>query len=131
MKTLVRRIPVFVAILALSTSLAMAGSWVFLGERQVDRLTEKDTIHVGADKGTFSKIRFRVKRSGVDFHDVKVHFVNGEVFDVSLKSFVKAGEQTRVIDLPGKDRKIEKVVFWYDTDGVKKGKGKVKLFGRK
>ncbi len=127
---LLRRIPIVLVIVALSSSLAMAGQWILLGERAVDRLIEKDTIHVGAEKGTFTKIRFRVRRSGVNFHDVKVYFANGEVFDVSLKTFIKAGEQTRIIDLPGKNRKIDKVVFWYDTDGVKKGKGKVKLFGR-
>jgi len=127
----IQRLSLFLLILALSTSMAMAGQWILLGERNVDRLTEQDIIYVGADKGTFTKIRFRVRRSGVDFHDVKVHFANGEIFTVALKSFVKAGEQTRIIDLPGKDRKIEKVVFWYDTDGVKKGKGKVRLFGKK
>ena len=127
----IRRAFVFLLIVAMSTSMVMADEWILLGERKVDRLTDRDTIVVGADKGTFRKIKFRVKRSGVDFHDVKVHFENGEVFDVTLKSFIKAGSATRVIDLPGGARRIEKVVFWYDTDGKKKGRGVVKLFGRR
>ena len=126
-----RRIPVLLAILALSTTIALAGPWVLLGQRTVNRLTDRDTIVVGVEKGTFTKIKLKVKRSGIHFHNVKVHFANGELFDVSLKTFIAAGNETRVIDLPGKDRKIEKVVFWYDTDGKKKGKGIVKLFGRK
>ena len=126
-----RRVSVVLLVVALSTTLAMAGPWKVLGTCKANRLTDRDTIHVGADKGTFRKIKFKVFKSGVDFHDVNVHFANGEVFDVKMKEFIRAGGETRVIDLPGGARTIEKVVFWYDTDGKKRGKGKVRLLGRR
>ena len=128
---IMRRVSVVLLVVALSTTLAMAGPWKVLGTCKVNRLTDRDTIHVGSGHGTFHKLKFKVFKSGVDFHDVKVHFANGEVFDVKMRSFIKAGGESRVIDLPGGARTIEKVVFWYDTDGKKAGKGRVKLLGRR
>jgi len=116
---------------AMITSLSFAGSWQILGKKKVNRMVDRDTIQVKAAKGTFTKIKLKVKKSGVHFLDVKVYFSNGEVFDVSVKKFIKAGHETRVIDLPGKRRKIKKVVFWYDTNGLKKGKGVVQLLGKR
>jgi len=127
---MLKRVLVICLVFSLMSSSLVAGEWVFLGKRNVNRGLDKDTIHVGAKKGTFKKIKFKIKKSGINFHDVKVHFSDGSVFDVKLKAFIKAGGSTRTIDLPGKARNIKKVVFWYDTDGIKRGKGAVRLLGK-
>ena len=65
-----------------------------------------------------SGVSLRV-RSGqgraVQFHDVKIHFANVGVQDVQLRKVVQAGQRTRVIDLKGDDRTIEKIVMVYDA----------------
>jgi len=107
------------------------GKWEFLGERTVKLVSDKDTIHVTGVEGTFRKIKLAVKKNGVHFIDLKVHFANGQVYDVAMKSFIKAGHETRVIDLPGKARIIKKVVLRYKANSKnRKGRAVVRLWGR-
>ncbi len=113
--------------------------WVLLGERKVDFKAESDVIKVTATEGVFKKIQLRVKGRGVQFIDLKVTFGNGETHDVKIRKVIEKGGQTRVIDLPGKDRVIRKVVMTYrsvvtmKTKGKKNATGKahVRLFGRR
>ncbi|WP_341535187.1 hypothetical protein [Acanthopleuribacter pedis] len=88
-------------------------------------------IEVTGKEGTFKKVKLKVKRRTVEFFDVKIHFSNGEVKDVSLRSTIRPGEATRVIDLPGNKRIIKKVTFVYKTKGNKgKKRALVTLLGR-
>lgn len=108
---------------------AASDDWVFLGEATARKGADRDEIRVGAREGQFSKIQFRVRESGVEIKDAKVHYVNGSVEDVEVRAFIAAGGETRVIDLKGSDRSIEKVVFWYNTPRRAKGQAVVRLFG--
>lgn len=105
--------------------------WRLLGVKKVAFLTEKDVIPVGAKKGIFKKIKLTVRKSGVHFRDLKIHFVNGNVVDVKIRKIIPAGGETRVIDLPGNNRYIKKVVFWYKSTKKNIKRATVKLFGRK
>jgi hypothetical protein len=110
---------------------AQAPDWRLLGTRKVNFSTERDTIVVGADEGVFKKIKLTVKKSGIHFKDMKVHFANGDIIDVELRRVIPAGGETRVIDLPGRNRIIKKVVFWYESTRKKSKRATVRLFGRK
>ncbi|MCB1045056.1 MAG: hypothetical protein KDC35_19090 [Acidobacteria bacterium] len=119
-----------IVITLLSTTL-FAGDWEKLGARTVKMHAEFDTITVGAHDGTFDKIKIKVRKNGIQFLDVKVHFANGSVQDVALKDFIAAGSESRVIDLVGDDRTIKKVVFKYKSNKKNlKGKAIVELWGR-
>ncbi len=110
---------------------ALADDWEVLGSRLVKNRAERDVIEVTRKEGTFKKIKLRVKRRAVEFFDVKIHFGNGEVMDVSLRSKIKAGDSTRAIDLPGKRRVVKKVVFVYKTKrNTGKKRAEVVLLGR-
>ena len=100
----------FVSLFALTP---IGPKWRLLGTKKVAFLTEKDVILVGAKRGIFKKIKLTVRKSGVRFHDLKIHFVNGSIMDVQIRKVIPAGGETRVIDLPGHNRYIEKVIFWY------------------
>ena len=105
--------------------------WVKLGERTVNHTVDRDEIVVSAKKGVFRKIKLKVKRRKVTFRDVKVHFANGDVQDVTLRREIPAGGETRAIDLEGKNRVIKKVVFWYNTTSVRGKRAKVQLLGER
>ena len=105
--------------------------WVKLGERTVNHAVDRDEIVVSAKKGVFRKIKLKVKRRKVTFRDVKVHFANGDVQDVTLRRAIPAGGETRAIDLEGKNRVIKKVVFWYKTTSVQGKRAKVQLLGER
>ena len=97
--------------------------WVKLGNLQVSDRTDRNTLKVGAKKGRFEAVRRGAKRRAVQFHDVKIHFANGDVQDVPVRKVVKAGQWTREIDLQGDQRAIEKIVMLYDAQTARRHKG--------
>ena len=110
---------------------AEAGEWELLGQREVKVRAEKDTIVVTAKEGLFTKLKMRVMRRGIRIADMKVHFGNGQVQDVKLRSDIKAGGETRVIDLPGDGRVIRKIDLVYKTKRGSKGRAKVQVWGKR
>ncbi len=124
-------ITAFVMMIAFGALFAQTPKWKLLGMRKVTFKTEMDVIEVGADEGVYKKIKLTVKKSGIHFKDLKVHFANGDVIDVEIRRVIPAGGETRVIDLPGNNRIIKKVVFWYESTRKNKKRATVRLFGMK
>lgn len=116
--------------LVCAQALAQPPVWKLLGKRTVKLSTDRDVIHVGADEGTFRSIKLKVLKSGVHFKDMKVHFSNGDIFDVKIRKLIPAGGETRVIDLPGANRNIKKVVFWYESTRMNR-RATVRLWGKR
>lgn len=114
---------------AVKASEIRSGSWQKLGERTVNHRVERDEIRVGARDGAFRRIKLVVKRRAVNFRAVKVHYANGSIQDIDLRRSIPAGGETRAIDLNGRDRIIEKVVFYYDTKRQTGRRAVVQLFG--
>ncbi|MCB1053475.1 MAG: DUF2541 family protein [Acidobacteria bacterium] len=120
----------FLGLLLLINGMVWAGDWEKLGERRVNYTADTDVISVGAREGRFSKIKLEVRRNGVDFRKVVVHFKNGDKQEIEVRDHIAAGGQTRVIDLDGNTRVIARVVFHYDTQGMHGKKALVILWGR-
>ena len=92
---------------------------------------DRDEIRVGGHNGTYRQIKLLVRRRAIVFRDVRVHYANGGVQDVPLRSSIPAGGESRAIDLNGRNRIIERVVFLYNT-GPRRGKrAVVQLYGRR
>ena len=114
----------FSLLVAATTGLAdNRDSWVKLGNLHVSDRTDRDTLMVGVKKGSFEAVRFGAKGRAIQFHDMKIHFANGDVQDVQLRSVVRAGQWTRAIDLQGGNRAIEKIVMTYDAQTARRRKG--------
>jgi hypothetical protein len=109
---------------------AGSGNWERLGARTVKRRAEQDTIMVTAKDGRFTKLKFKVKNSALKMLDMKVHYGNGERQDVPLRFDIPAGGESRVIDLSGNKRVIQKVVFRYKSARDGRGRAEVVLWGR-
>lgn len=122
-----KRSSFFVAMLAVGffvlveSSSVNAQGGVFLGARNVSDRGERDVIGVGAGKGEFKRLQFRVGQRAVDFKKVVVHFVNGGEEEIDLRDRIPAGGQSRWVDLPGGSRKIVKIELWYDAATVRRG----------
>ncbi len=104
--------------------------WEKLGERKVNYALDRDEIMVTASEGRFTALKFLVKKGGVNFHKIVVHFGDGSEEEIELRDEIRPGGETRVIDLPGKRRVIRKVVFWYDTKNFADQKAEVEMWGR-
>jgi hypothetical protein len=103
--------------------------WTLLGERAVTDRADHDIISVTGDRGTFRQIKLTVRRAGVDFRRVVVHYGNGGDQSISLKGTIRAGGESRAIDLEGNDRVIRSVEFWYDANSRGR-QGIVRLYGK-
>ena len=107
-------------------------NWALLGERVVTDRNDHDTIRVTGARGTFTAVKFEVRRHAVDFHRVVIHFGNGEDQKVDLRHSIPAGGETRVIDIDGADRVITSIDFWYDAKTLGRGRSAtVRSLGRR
>ncbi|MEQ1869078.1 MAG: hypothetical protein ABL961_03540 [Vicinamibacterales bacterium] len=95
--------------------------WVLLGERTVTDRADHDTLVVTAARGTFTGVKFEVARHAVDFHRVVIHFGNGADQKVEMRDTIRAGGETRNIDIDGANRVIRSIEFWYDANTIGRG----------
>lgn len=114
-----------------SFSVLSAQAWIALGDAKVHGHVDHDEIWVTDAQGNFKAIKLFVKNEGIDFDRVIVHFGNGGHDVIPIKNFIPAGGETRVIDLPGGDRVIKKVEFYYKSNAATSQKARVVLFGRR
>jgi hypothetical protein len=90
------------------------GGWEELGCQQVSFVgKDRDTIRVGRREGRFKAIRLSVKGTDVEMLDLKVIYANGEPDDIPVRSNIRAGSQTRPLDLKGRERAIQQIDMVY------------------
>ena len=94
---------------------------------------EKETEEINlVGSNNFAKLKLVVFDAPIDLQDMHVYYENGKQQDVSLHTPMKEDEQSRVIDVYGKESPITKVVFTYKTlPNKEKEKGMVQLWGYK
>lgn len=118
-------------ILLTSFSLNAQGPrWEKLGMRMVNYNLDRDEIPVTLAEGTFNSVKLIVNRSPINLNRFVIHFSNGGKQDVTVRKNIPKGGETRVIDLKGGNRGIKKVVFWYDTKKIARGRAVIELWGR-
>ena len=84
-----------------------------------------------AAKGTFTAIKLQVRQRPVDFHRVVIHFANGADQKVELRNTIRAGGESRVIDIDGANRVIRSIDFWYDAKTLGRGgRAAIRVMGR-
>jgi len=125
---------ILMAVVAVGTMEAQrrGAQWILLGSRTVTDRADHDTVAVTAAKGTLTAVKFEVLLHAVDFHRVVIHFANGDDQTVELRNTIRAGGETRVIDIQGRDRVIRSIDFWYDAKTLGRGgKAVVRAIGRR
>jgi len=134
MKTLTRRawfVAIPAAVLLFAGEGIAAPRWVRLGTRQVSDRLDHDGIALPGS-ARYDALKVRVRDRAVQFHDMKVHYANGTVEDVSLREVIRAGGESRVIDLRGETRDIRRIEFWYDAETLGRGRrARVEVWGRR
>ncbi|HRH99551.1 MAG TPA: DUF2541 family protein [Saprospiraceae bacterium] len=105
--------------------------WKILGKRTVKFSLDHDEIPVTVAEGTFTKIQFRVKRAGINMHRCVVHFADGSSQEIEMKENFSAGSSSRVVDLEGNKRIINRISFWYDTKNKRAKTAIVEVWGKK
>lgn len=98
-----------------ATGQPAAGGWELLGERRVDFRAEHDVIPVGGARGDYRRLQLRVDEAPIEVLGLQVHFEHGQPYDAAIGRIIPAGEASRVIDLPGAGRRIDRVSLRYRT----------------
>lgn len=120
-----------VLLLGVANAQAARGDWTMLGERTVNDRAEYDTIVVGARKGRFAKLKLAVDNAPIEIKRVTVHFGDGSKQVVERNMFVGEDRRSPTLDLKGKRRIIEKVVFYYEAKSRGWERAKIDLYGRR
>lgn len=122
---------VLMAVIGLSGT-AAAQDWKFIADKTVNFGVDRDVIHLGDFRDDFRQIRLHVTDAPLRMFDMKIHFDNGDVQDVELRAVIPQGGDSRVIDLVGGMRHIQKIEFWYKPGAKgRKGQSRVAVWGRK
>jgi len=89
------------------------GDWIRLACKDVRFIIDRDTVRVGRAEGRFSALRLKVRRAPVEVLNLRVTFGNGTRMDVPVREVVPPGGTSRIIDLPGSNRGIDRIEMIY------------------
>lgn len=115
----------------ISAAVHAQGGWRFIADKRVGFGVDHDVIVTGNTNDDFRKLKIRVTDGPLKMYDMKVYFDNGTVQDVSIRTLIRQGGETRVIDMDGGLRHIKRIEFWYETKGFLKGRSRVAVWGFK
>jgi hypothetical protein len=104
--------------------------WERIGDARVDGRRDHDTIRVKSSN-RFRAIRFFVQGGDIEIQRVVVHFENGGDAEVEVRDRIRDGSTTRGVDLPGNERRIRSVEFWYSKENWNRNKPQLVLYGRR
>ncbi len=105
-----------------------ATGWTPLGAQTVDGRRDRDTIRVPKWMPV-DQLVLVVKDSDLELKDLTVEFIGGRTWSPRLAHTFKEGARSRVIDLPGKDRKIRTIKLAY-ANIAGGGRASVEVYGR-
>lgn len=104
--------------------------WEELGCSKAGFLPDKDVIRVGRREGRFKQIQLRAFRNKVHILNLRVIYGNGAPDDISVRSEIRDGGETRPLDLKGNGRVIDRIELFYLAQPSFKGSAQVCIFGR-
>jgi hypothetical protein len=78
-------------------------------------------LFVGRGEGRFNAIRLRVAGNTVHMMDLKVVYANGQPDDIQVREEIRAGGQTRPLDLKGERLAIKEIEMVYRSQPSFKG----------
>lgn len=86
-------------------------------------------VPVGRSEGRFRAVKIRVRNAPIFMNDLKVVYANGEPDDLPIRADIRAGGESRAIDLRGRDRAIREVQMVYRSRPTFKGLATVEVWG--
>lgn len=116
--------------LSSTTAKKTAAGWFFLEDKKVGFGADHDVINFGNWKDDVRQIKLKVTDGPLKMYRMKIHFDNGSMQNVELRSNFAQGSESRVIDMDGGLRHLTKIEFWYETKGFLRGKSRVAVWGK-
>ena len=108
---------------------AIADGWERIAERSVRLTAERDIIPVGGRK-QYAYLKLRVRETGIQIMSMTVRLATGQVLNPPLRSYIAKDGESRVIDIPGRDRAITSVTLVYKSRPGSRERAIVQLYGK-
>jgi hypothetical protein len=116
-----------------------SSGWVKIGEKSVNLSEDHGIFDFDKDREKtinanekYSAIRFKAKDATVNLTDIIVEYEDGKKQNLSINSPVRAENESRIVNLDSKDKKLDKITFNYQKDeSARADKAKVELWGLK
>ena len=116
------------AVLSTFAAITPALAWDEIAVREVTDRYDVDVVPLPGDR-KFRRLKVCVYQNPVHFYDFDIYFRNGGHQDVSVRQRINAGECTRVIDLAGGLRNVDRIKFKYEETSWFIGRAVVRVFG--
>lgn len=105
--------------------------WHKIAETSADLKMDKDEVAV-LGKDHFKSLKLKVTDAPVEFTDLTVYYENDTKQDIPVRTLIKEGGETRMMDLEGRDRAIKKIVLMYKTaPNAERDKAHIEIWGQK
>lgn len=126
------------AVLAISSAFVSAksnkvkpGPWRYLGDKSVSFGVDRDVLRFTSWEDNVRQIKLKVTDGPLKMYSMTIHFDNGSTQNVELRNDFRQGSWSRVIDLDGGIRRLDKIEFVYETKGFLNGRSRVAVWGKK
>ncbi|WP_281324315.1 hypothetical protein [Flavobacterium sp. IMCC34518] len=106
------------------------GGWEKIGNKTVQKITESDEFRP-TSRRTYSAIKIRVKNNPVTINKMTIYYDNGQSQEVVLRKFIGPGEETRIINLIGNKRRIDKIRFLYKSKNLLGSRAEVEVWAKR
>jgi hypothetical protein len=104
--------------------------WELLGKKRVGFETDRDVVHVGRREGRFDRLKLKVSRNGIKIRKLRVIYGNGERDRLHIRRYIRAGEETRPLELRGRHgRRIDRIEMVYRSGRRGERRAVVRIFG--
>jgi len=125
-----KRAFLFAAMMLAATTAAEAkGGWTLIGFKTVGHGSDHDVIDVNANRN-YRQLQLCAFNAPVNMQDFDVHYRNGTMENLRVRSVIAAGTCTRNIDLRGGKRHITRIDLRYERLGHGLGQPLVRIMGR-
>ena len=105
--------------------------WHKIGEVKADFKMENQSISV-MGKDRFKSILLKVTDAPINIEGIQVFYESGDMEQFDVKNELKAGAETKKLDMKGGGQEIKKVTFTYKTlPNQQDEKAHVELYGLK
>jgi hypothetical protein len=109
-------------------TVVVEGHWEEIGSLVADLNLDHGIIDTRGE-GRFWSIRIEAAGADLEMYDIRMTFGNGEVFVPSLRHHFQEGSSSRRIDLPGGQRHLRKIEFWYKAVQPGPGQARIVVWG--
>ncbi len=103
--------------------------WILLGEQTVGFSVDRDTIRVGRQEGSFTRLRVQARTNDIYLYTMRVVFGNGTEQIVQVNALIQAGGRSAVFDLKGDQRMIRNITLNYKARPGFSGQTVVSVYG--